>query len=153
MSIYVLDFPRPDEWINANTREHWAVKAAKVRAWRAATAHHAMAGLVPPMTRVEIVAQPRWASRRRHDSSNIAPTVKACVDGLVDAGVLTDDSSRIVVSESYQEGPPARGVARLRLILVDRSECAGPFSEATWGDHQRSCGPCGVPFWRLGEAS
>ena len=151
--IYVLDFPRPDEWINANTREHWAVKAAKVRNWRAAAAHHAMAALVPPMTRLEVVAQPRWASKRRHDNGNIAPTVKACVDGLVDAGVLVDDSSRIVVSESYQEGPPARGVARLRLILVDRSECDRKFTPATWAEHQAACGPCGVPFWRIEVAS
>lgn len=153
MSIYVLDFARPDEWINANVREHWTIKAAKVRTWRAAVATHAIDARLPYMTRVEIVAQPRWASKRRHDSSNIAPTVKACVDGLVDAGVLPDDSSQIVVSESYQEGPIAVKLARLRLILVDRSACVVKFTPATWAEHQAVCGPCGVPFWRLEDAS
>lgn len=154
MTTYVLDFPRPDEWISQNERTHWAVRAPKTKAWRDATCLHARAAKVPAMGRVEVVAAARYTNRSRtRDLDRIAPTVKACVDGLVDAGVLADDSSDIVVRVSYEAGELADGVARLRLILVDRSDCPGPFTEATWAAHQAACGPCGVPFWQAGDAS
>lgn len=41
---------------------------------------------------------------RRLDASNYAPTVKALVDGVVDAGALPDDSGKHVIAETYKAG-------------------------------------------------
>ena len=47
---------------------------------------------IPPLGRVSVVVeyQPPPVSRRR-DADNPSPSVKACLDGIVAAGVLVDD--------------------------------------------------------------
>jgi crossover junction endodeoxyribonuclease RusA len=116
---WVLDFPRPDEWISANERTHWAVKAAKTRAWRTATAVHARAAHIPRLDRVHVLVEPCWTSRRRLDPANLAPTSKACLDGLTDAGVWDDDDSEHVVEVAFRRGPRVTGIARIRLTITE----------------------------------
>ena len=48
------------------------------------------------VTELRICATP---DRRRRDRHNLAPTVKAMMDGLIDAGLLPDDADR------YLDGP------------------------------------------------
>nr|WP_303769103.1 hypothetical protein [Schaalia odontolytica] len=40
-----------------------------------------------------------YPDRRRRDRHNLAPTIKAMLDGLIDAGLLPDDADR------YLDGP------------------------------------------------
>lgn len=42
-----------------------------------------------------------WPDKRLRDRSNAAPTLKALLDGLVDAGVLSADDDNHIVSETY----------------------------------------------------
>lgn len=116
---WVLDFPRPDEWITANERTHWAVKAAKVRTWRGAAAVHARAARIPLLGRAHVLAEVCMNSNRRRDPLNWAPTVKAAVDGLTDAGCWLDDDASHVVGPDLRIGPPVKGVARLRLTITE----------------------------------
>lgn len=58
----VIDVPA-GEWLTSNGRYHWASRARRTRALR---------------VRAAIAA-------------NAYPAVKACIDGLVDAGILPDD--------------------------------------------------------------
>lgn len=119
MRSWTLDFPRPDEWISANERTHWAVKAAKTRAWRQAAAVHARAARIPRLDRATVLVEPCWTSRRRLDPANLAPTAKACLDGLTDAGVWLDDDSEHVLAVTFARGPHVKGMARLRLTITD----------------------------------
>jgi Holliday junction resolvase RusA-like endonuclease len=118
---WVLDFPRPDEWISANERTHWAVKAAKVRSWRQAAAVHARAAKIPQLARASVLVEPCWTTARRLDPANLAPTSKACLDGLTDAGVWLDDDSEHVVAVTFKRGPRVKGLARLRLTITELS--------------------------------
>lgn len=117
--VWVLDFARPDEWISANAREHHMVKAAKTKAWRAAAEAHARAAGIPPLARVHFTAEPRWTDKRRRDALNAAPTIKAVIDGIVDAGVIADDADRYVSGVEVRNGPPATGIARLRITITE----------------------------------
>lgn len=116
---WVLDFPRPDEWISANERTHWAVKAAKTRAWRAAAAVHARAARIPRLDRAHVLAEVCMTDHRRRDALNWAPTVKAAVDGLTDAGCWVDDDAAHVVGPDLRIGPAVKGRARLRLTITE----------------------------------
>lgn len=114
---WVLDFERPDDWISANARDHWASKAKKTAAWRSAAATHARAMGIPQLDKVAFIAEPRWTNRRHRDALNVADTFKACVDGLTDAGVLVTDCDCHVLSTTFRNGPPTKGIARLRITI------------------------------------
>ena len=96
----------PREWIlrprwqrpplTANQRMHWAEKAALTREVR---------GLVKLLARVQVPALSKcevtlyWSppDRRRRDADNLVATLKACCDGIVDAGIVKDDTPAYMV--------------------------------------------------------
>lgn len=100
MHVEIVD---PDVRLTANMRLHWRPRARIVREWRRAAKVAACGQLgrsparrrrVPCFVRVEF---PVRDPNRRRDPHNWAPTEKAIVDGLVDAGVWPDDAPAWVV--------------------------------------------------------
>lgn len=100
-----LTIPAPCQFINLNQRMHWAPKAELTRKWRHA-AHVAAreAGLPTGLTKVHIVAHIHKTTNRDYDAHNLMPTLKACVDGLVDYGLVTDDTNRHVIGPDVRHG-------------------------------------------------
>src|SRR4051794_39840417 len=98
---WTLDIARPDEWVTANHREHFMVRAAKTKAWRDAAAVHARAAGIPALDKVRITAQECPSGNRRRDVDRVALTVKACIDGIVDAGVIPDDNTAHLLELTY----------------------------------------------------
>lgn len=91
--------------LSANDRHHWRKKAERTRYWRQLAAVCVHAAQVEQLTgRVHITVTFAWPDRRRRDVGNLAPTVKAIVDGLVDGGLLPDDDDKHVL------GPDIRRV-------------------------------------------
>lgn len=95
-----ITFPQPADRLSLNDRMHWARKAELTRHWRNA-AHIAARSQLRPAQRPQPpsfvqVAFPVTTNRRR-DPHNAAPTIKATIDGLTDAGVWRDDSSEYVI--------------------------------------------------------
>jgi crossover junction endodeoxyribonuclease RusA len=120
---YMLLLP-PLELITANGRYHWAAKARLVRAIRQATAWQAKAARIPRLERAHIIAEYLPPDRRRRDPANWAPSAKAAVDGLVDAGVLEDDDHTRVTGPDMRLGDLApltanRRMPRLRLLITE----------------------------------
>lgn len=106
MTSWRLQLPAPTQWVSANDRSHWASKARLVKEWRAAGALWARSKRLPHITEpVQITAWVHRTDRRRADAHNRLPTVKAAIDGLVDAGVLTDDSDQYVTAVAMKAGP------------------------------------------------
>lgn len=90
-----------DVLLTSNMRPHWATKARHTRAIRDMAwvlAKHQRVQLMPAAT-LEVVT--KWPDHRVRDATNIEPTSKAAVDGCVDAGLLTDDSSRYLIHTGY----------------------------------------------------
>lgn len=107
--VIVIRFAPPARPLNMNDRSHWAVKAKATAAWREA-AFFAVRQRWPrceprPFSVVQLVIPVRSLKVRR-DPSNWYPTVKAVVDGLVDAGVFADDSSKhlATVEPEFKQG-------------------------------------------------
>ena len=106
MTTLTLTIPALCDWINANDRLHWAEKARLTRIWR-----HAAHGAVLRQHKgarfdvpVRITVTIHKTRAGRYDVSNLSPTSKAIVDGLVDAGVIPDDSNEYVVGPDMRAG-------------------------------------------------
>lgn len=91
-----LPFKRPP--LNANQRLHWANKARMTAQIREAAGLCAR-GVIPPCERVKVRLLWCVSDKRRRDPSNVMPTQKAVVDGLVDAGVVPDDTPEFVLED------------------------------------------------------
>lgn len=109
--MIVIRFPPPARPLNMNDRKHWAAKANLVASWRSAACYAALEATNKwlkrnqPFSIVQLVIPVRSLKVRR-DPSNWYPTVKAVVDGLVDAGVFADDSSKhlATVEPEFKQG-------------------------------------------------
>lgn len=88
-TTYRLDLPYERPPLTANQRMHWARKAQITRAVRfsAKVAAHS----IPALGRCSVHLVWTVTDRRRRDADNLVPTLKACADGLVDAGIVADD--------------------------------------------------------------
>lgn len=87
--------------LTSNQRKHWATKARHTKvirdmAWIMCRSQRVQ---LMPLATLEVVT--KWPDHRRRDAESIAPTSKAAIDGCVDAGLLTDDSSRYLKKVSY----------------------------------------------------
>ena len=92
--MITYDIPRA-LLLTSNQRQHWATKAKITRELRRIAFWYGRAHLdqAPDAFPVRCVVTINYRDRRRRDAANLAPTVKAIVDGLVDAGILPDDST------------------------------------------------------------
>lgn len=100
----------PDnEWLTANGRLHWSEKARRtkvlrtVRGWMAA---RSQGFILKPMEAASVVATIHYPANRRQDPANASPTVKALIDGCVDAGLLPDDDAEHLTRVSFERGEP-----------------------------------------------
>jgi crossover junction endodeoxyribonuclease RusA len=114
--IIALPYERPP--LHGNQKVHWAVKAKHTRELRggaaASTAH------VPPMVLCQVLLTWFVTDRRRRDADNLMPTLKPLCDGLVDSGIVPDDTSEFmdklmpkIILLGKGEGP-----ARMELKIV-----------------------------------
>ena len=101
---YDLTLPAGEDWINANERTHWASKARRTKYWRTKAAWLAERARVPHLDRAHVTVTVHKTTNRRYDPANLAPTAKAIVDGLVDAGVLDDDDKTRLVGPDMRAG-------------------------------------------------
>jgi hypothetical protein len=111
--------------MNANQRQaHWSARSTPTKAWRTAAGLYAKQAKVPALGRAAITAVVHRSDRRRDaDAHNRYPTVKAAVDGLVDAGVLPDDCDRYLDSLTIRAGEPVdkrkHPLGVLELIIAE----------------------------------
>lgn len=102
---WTLTFAAPAPWINANKR-YKRRPAEDIREWRNATKQHAAAQKLPRgLACVSVAAEVRFPADGRHrDAHNYFMTIKACVDGLVDHGLIPDDRREHLADTSIAEG-------------------------------------------------
>lgn len=122
MTSWLCTFDIPAElWLSLNQRPHWAEKARKTKALR--TMAFAEAGQrAPRLKTAHVAAFIGYPRNGKADPANAAPTIKALIDGLVDAGVWPDDDSTWVIGPTYLRDPKSRtrGVYRVRLVITEQ---------------------------------
>lgn len=125
----LIAHPTEDRWelllpwekppLSMNDRRHWSHKHQWTKALRGTAFYLARSARIPDLGRcsVELVYSP--ATRRTRDADNIFATLKPLADGLVDAGVVPDDTPDLM-SKSVAFGPITKP-ARLVLVVERRS--------------------------------
>lgn len=93
--------------INANHRLHWAKKARmtagiRTMAFLAGRDWKRENGTFE--RKVNVIAHLHFPDSRRRDPNNWAPTTKAAIDGLVQAGVFVDDSAQYIDGPDHRTG-------------------------------------------------
>lgn len=113
-----LSIPAPGPWVSTNSQRHKGpyAQGKAVAPWRAA-AHFAARHTPPVAAPVRVVATIHKSRRNRWDLDGIVPTVKACIDGLRDAGVLAEDDDQHVTELTVRVGCVCRE-ARVELEVT-----------------------------------
>jgi crossover junction endodeoxyribonuclease RusA len=94
MPVYRLDWTSPP--LTENQRwSHWAAKGRVVKDVR--LTGKLLAARLGRQERVEVTLTWIVPNDRKRDEDNVVPTLKALCDGLVDAGVVPDDTRRYMV--------------------------------------------------------
>lgn len=121
-AIIELSFGRPP--LNLNQRMHWAQKAELTRDIRQEVCLKARP-LKKQFAPGPIIVSLHWqpADNRRRDSDNPVLTAKACFDGIVDAGIVTDDTPDLMqkmmpIIHPAVKGEKARCWLEIRTGLV-----------------------------------
>lgn len=120
-------------WLSANGRKHWTRQREGARAWRQAAALHARSLHLPRLQRAHLLVTFHHATNRRRDAANLAPTVKAVVDGLVDAHVLPDDDDAHLLGPDLRTGPRVDPGRPVRLSVLVTALAAGERDPLTIG--------------------
>jgi crossover junction endodeoxyribonuclease RusA len=93
--VIPVEVPWASEVVSMNARSHWTNTHRQIQALRARGAYVAR-GANPPMPHFDkatVCVYLRFPDRRRRDIQNYHKTLKALIDGFVDAGLLPDDDS------------------------------------------------------------
>lgn len=119
LPTWTLRLPEGTKLLNSNQRLHFRDIAKLVAHIRQTTALLARHHRIPALQRIHVfyVVHPRPTVRRR-DPGNWAPSAKAAVDGLVDAGVLPDDDHTRLLGPDPRLGTPVKH-SQLALVITD----------------------------------
>lgn len=145
MSEWAITINAPDRWLTANDRSGRHAQAPIIAAWRRASYQMAQAAKLPKgLVKVRIEPTARFCGRPPvREAPNLAPTIKAAVDGLGPQdrgktlkgmpwiapgyGLVPDDSDKYVVLAQTVVGDPLPRkpygpLGQLVLRIIDLSE-------------------------------
>ena len=88
--------------LNQERSAHFAVRVRDTKWWREGFADAAKAAGIPKLEACEIIVQPVLENRRWQDTGACFPSAKAAIDGLIDAGVIEDDTPDIVPTIAFK---------------------------------------------------
>jgi crossover junction endodeoxyribonuclease RusA len=86
----VLPYETPP--VTANQRMNHFARARHVKTLRGTTGMLARAARIPELGTCRVTLTWFVNTRHRRDADNVVPTLKAACDGLVDAGIVPDDT-------------------------------------------------------------
>lgn len=121
--IPITDF----EWLLQNHRVHRQVEAKKKASLRSKAGWMAKAELLSMGTPVAVFARAYVRGGTLPDADAIAPMVKAALDGIVDAGIIPDDSGAYVPLTGYGRPERDRTLTTKHALLIALSSTYIPF--------------------------
>ena len=120
---WVLELPPGLKTLSPNQRLHWAEQRRRARELKKAAWVMALAQKIPHLERAAITVLYYPPDRRRRDNDNIpAASGKHCIDGIVAAKVLDDDSPAFVDGPFYGIGEIVKGgqiVLHITEVMAD----------------------------------
>lgn len=121
--------------LNAERSAHWSEHRAATAALRQEACIRARAARLPVMPTVAVRSWPTYTNERSWpDVAGWMPATKAVLDGLVDAGVLADDTWRVVRRSTF-EVPRIGDADQLVVVLIPWDRAAADIAELTDAIH------------------
>lgn len=111
MNEWTLLFAHRSPPISLNSRQNRWARARLTRDLRAEARYRA--NNIPPLTLADVTLEWVVVDKRRRDEDNMFATLKPLADGLVDAGIVPDDT-------------PEYMLKACRIVLVPRTEGGYP---------------------------
>ena len=96
--VYRLELAQRPWTTNGERAGNRWQRAELVKTWRSAFHVLAKSEKIPEMEWISVTAEPHQKGGRLQDVGACNPAVKAAIDGIVDAGVLPDDSPKYMKS-------------------------------------------------------
>ena len=118
--------------LNQERSAHFAARVKDTKWWREGFADAARAAGLPRLVACEIIIQPVLENRRWQDTGACFPSAKAAIDGLIDAGVIDDDTPDIVPTIAFKR-PILGEQAGLKLTVIGLDRKV-PGEETVLGD-------------------
>ena len=121
MDEITIVLPLPNRALSPNARVHWAHKAKHVREYRktAWAATLEAAGPQALWTKATAKVSFFFPDNRRRDADNAMASLKAAWDGMRDAGLIADDSAKVLTmepAEFHVDGKDPRVEIRMRRL-------------------------------------
>ncbi len=117
--VLELPFTKP---LSLNTSHgKWIMRHLAVKPWREAACTLAQAAKIPACRRITVQLNYIPRDDRPRDPLNLVASLKAIEDGLVDAGVIPDDSNRYhtsVMPQIAKKGPARANGNRLWVVVT-----------------------------------
>jgi crossover junction endodeoxyribonuclease RusA len=102
---HILTITAPCAWVRSNDhRDAYWTRAKLTQQWRAVAALQARRLPVFGTGPIHVTATIHRDDKRRYDLDGVTPTVKACIDGLRDAGRITDDHCGVIPQLTIRHG-------------------------------------------------
>jgi crossover junction endodeoxyribonuclease RusA len=116
---YAVELPllRGKPPLSHNMRLHWREKAKRTATIRSTANLVARSLRIPPQRHIVVRLHYFPQDNRRRDAPNLTATSKPAIDGLVDAGVVTDDNDGYVTELMPLIHPTNGGPRRLWLAI------------------------------------
>ncbi len=106
---------RPTTLNQERKTNNWGKRATDTKWWREQFRDLAIENSIPSFEQIHISVIPLHKNGRSpQDTAACFPAAKAGIDGLVDAGIITDDTPNIVVRVDFH-APRVCGVDGLRI--------------------------------------
>ena len=93
---------RNAEILNSNQRLHTQEKNKRTRNLRGFAQVMARYKKLEPMGKTHCVVHLGFPNEIRRDPANYYPTVKAMIDGFVDAGIFVDDNHKLFIGPDFR---------------------------------------------------
>ena len=112
-----IDLPWPRPPLTGNDRGHTRFRSSTVSQTLGEARMAVRRAKVKPIVGANVTLHWRIPNRGRRDSDNLGPTLKECLDALVQEGVLPDDSWIHVPRSGNEIHPPNGEPAAMWLEL------------------------------------
>lgn len=113
--------------MNDYRRRHWAKRAEHEQEWRTAGFGLGAESLPRGLERISLVVTP-YGPGARQDPGNCYPSVKAFIDGLVDARVIADDDGEHVAYITLKPWVHKTSETALHFLITEEPRAENPDS-------------------------
>lgn len=108
---------RPTTLNQERKQNNWGRRATDTKWWRTQFADMALEAKIPSYDKIRVAVVPLHKNGRSpQDTGACFPAAKAAIDGLVDAGVIEDDTPDKLLQIDFH-APLVDGVDGLRIVV------------------------------------